>query len=959
MKTLDDYKGTFPYASELFGVYQPLIGWRSQRTKDRYDKYRSDLYDRVVERAMTSYKTPVEVDVAAMSGKKTVPFLASGSVKVRKLEPLSFSHGTLPHVTQRLDSAVARLVFRQVSEDGSTEWAELLTKRNVKALLRQVEEIALNADQLEDNPDIADYVNRFLSNPKYAEDPKTAFQKLFEREAVIAGYLVLMAEENPAGLDLGFGKKPKIDLLDVIRVEDPLLNFGANDYDAILSPLGVIHLYREYFFEFDSFLGPPVGHVWLSPGGTVELIEINTRKTFTERTFETFAETITRTETTVTTQDELADAVKDENQSSIKFGFSNVASYTTPVFQDTATASFSLDNAKTHTRETTQKQMRQQSEKLSSEIKKNYKTTYKTSTEVTDTTSKRYVLQNTTKKLVNYELRRKMRKVGVQVQDIGVQLCWHTFVDDPGRDIGVARLVHIAQPAELSDLPQPDAPPMPQIISQDININIPFVGLDTDDNDMAYTDGAETEVGAIDSEEHIQPNFPQSVTFTQPGYTLASVTLDAQGANADVSVLNLVSTPGSSTGSFTVHLDYVNFGGQPSINLAANLVWEPSQESRDAATAEATTRQTAYTEEKARRYKEVFYKAARERINAASKISPRPAYELREEERTVVYRSLISQLMRVGPHEAKHIISELVRSIFDVDKMLYFVAPEWWTTRLHQSRQHLGSEMLDLGPVTVPAGGLLPVGPLDPSLSFVIPGPPPRPAPIAEDNLVDWGGGQEAGRDNYFITEESAPAHFGSSLGWLLQLDGDNLRNAFLNSPWVKAVIPIRPGKELQAINWLRQAHVEGEGGLDVEYVAAEDDPPALHSTRRHRVTVEEALRYLIGRIGEFNENSRRVIAPNPADPDDPRNHFAGSLPGEAIFEHGFNPLEGGVRFDQDATDQVIFAQWMEILPTDQVVALQVEYDPKTLQIRDIEETPENDDDVEDDGDNDEEHDDE
>ena len=37
--------------------------------------------------------------------------------------------------------------------------------------------------------------------------------------------------------------------------------------------------------------------------------------------------------------------------------------------------------------------------------------------------------------------------------------------------------------------------------------------------------------------------------------------------------------------------------------------------------------------------------------------------------------ALISQLMSVGTHQSKHVISELVRSIFDVDKMLYFVAP--------------------------------------------------------------------------------------------------------------------------------------------------------------------------------------------------------------------------------------------------------------------------------------------
>src|SRR5262249_7485015 len=153
-----------------------------------------------------------------------------------------------------------------------------------------------------------------------------------------------------------------------------------------------------------------------------ELIEINTRKVFTERTLEMATETVAKSESSVTSQDDLADAVKEDNQSNIKFGFTNVATSTAPFFQDTATTSLSLDNSKSNSRETAHKQMRQQSEKLSSEIKKNFKTTFRTSTEITDTTSKRYVIENKTNKLVNYELRRKMRKVGVQVQDIGVQL---------------------------------------------------------------------------------------------------------------------------------------------------------------------------------------------------------------------------------------------------------------------------------------------------------------------------------------------------------------------------------------------------------------------------------------------------------------------------------------------------------------------------------------------------------
>jgi hypothetical protein len=42
---------------------------------------------------------------------------------------------------------------------------------------------------------------------------------------------------------------------------------------AILSPVGLIDLFREYFFEFYTFLGAPTGQFWLSPGGTVEVIE--------------------------------------------------------------------------------------------------------------------------------------------------------------------------------------------------------------------------------------------------------------------------------------------------------------------------------------------------------------------------------------------------------------------------------------------------------------------------------------------------------------------------------------------------------------------------------------------------------------------------------------------------------------------------------------------------------------
>jgi hypothetical protein len=49
----------------------------------------------------------------------------------------------------------------------------------------------------------------------------------------------------------------------------------------------------------------------------------------------------------------------------------------------------------------------------------------------------------------------------------------------------------------------------------------------------------------------------------------------------------------------------------------------------------------------------------------------------------------------------------------------------------------------------------------------------------------------------------------------LIQLDGDNRRNEFLNSPWCRVCIPMRAGREREAIQWLAK-HLEGEVGYNI-----------------------------------------------------------------------------------------------------------------------------------------------
>jgi hypothetical protein len=53
------------------------------------------------------------------------------------------------------------------------------------------------------------------------------------------------------------------------------------------------------------------------------------------------------------------------------------------------------------------------------------------------------------------------------------------------------------------------------------------------------------------------------------------------------------------------------------------------------------------------------------------------------------------------------------------------------------------------------------------------------------------------------------------------------------------------------------------------------------------------------------------------------------STPIDRVYEHGFYALKDGFRANVKGNYE-IFDQWIEILPTDQVVPVEVKYDPKT-----------------------------
>ena len=830
---LTTFTGLTPYASELFGIYQPLLGWKSKRKQRWVGKHQRALLIAALDKLQTL--TPARAALVA----------APRPVGPQDLMSHALDDWADSESGRALQTAATEFVTRTKRLPVAADWKAITASAGLDRV-----------------------VARAARPPATPAGGVRVPHALLKREASVAGALQFLAEHAPSVLHTTLK-------LDAVvwpfspAVTDPLSTFDPTTQRAILSPIGLVNVFREYFFELDSFLGPSVGHVWVSPGGTLEVYEVHTRRTLEERTTELSQSSTTKVEREESEQTEISDKVNTQNSTDINLGISAEGGVNMGVYHASASATFGMKQNQQVAQETAHKQARSQSEKVSNEIRREFKTTFKTSLESTDTSSRRYILQNTTDKLINYELRRKMRRVGVQLQHIGTQLCWQVFIDEPGRPLGIGILVHAAAPSDLVSTPPPEAPPPLEAKKDQMVVNFAFEPLDEeardDGEDEEYQNGhdvhEDADVGFI--------RFKKTVTANPPanGYKLTSATvLSYMGADPEQDQPSKVANECKvlTDDSFELKLTYVNFNDQPSINFNVELIWDPPAESADTQQAYEEAKKK-YNEETKKAAHTAYVKEVRDRINQAGMIMKRPEEDLRSEERTVIFRRLIRDLSEIKNGPEPHLMSELIRSVFDVDKMLYYVAQEWWMPRKHQP-QRLGEKI-----------------------------------ELADADRVSWGGDKAFGRPNYYVTEESEPAPMGASLGWLLQLDGDAHRNAFLNSPWVKAILPIRPGREAAAMNWLKQAHVEGADDLDAMYGGTE---PELTGK-----TIGEAAMTLAQNVTSQEGKLQSTLAT------------------ETVYEKGFDPLEGGFRATGEPFE--VFDQWVEVLPTDQVVA--VEYLPPPI----------------------------
>ena len=92
-------------------------------------------------------------------------------------------------------------------------------------------------------------------------------------------------------------------------------------------------------------------------------------------------------------------------------------------------------------------------------------------------------------------------------------------------------------------------------------------------------------------------------------------------------------------------------------------------------------------------------------------------------------------------------------------------------------------------------------------------------------------------------------------------------------------------------------------------------------------VTIKDAINHLCDLVAQKHQDSLESGQyPEEEINDDNK---VSATPIDKVYEHGFYPNQDGFKLLMGKNFEV-FDQWIEILPTDQVVPVEVEYDPIT-----------------------------
>ena len=163
------YVNVLPYASEIFGVYQPLLGWRSKRSSERFERgFANDRakIDRILrERFEGEFVVDAASDRTAAQAREITPARLTASRKrstgtfvsdaiASELPPLEQYDES---VWKMLEPARLKRLLADVSVREVNEWAAAAPPRTARD--RDLSPAALMAMQLQRESLLAGYLS--------------------------------------------------------------------------------------------------------------------------------------------------------------------------------------------------------------------------------------------------------------------------------------------------------------------------------------------------------------------------------------------------------------------------------------------------------------------------------------------------------------------------------------------------------------------------------------------------------------------------------------------------------------------------------------------------------------------------------------------------------------------------------------------------------------------------------
>jgi len=200
MKSPAEFKGIMPYANDMLGIYQLLRRWAFRILGNRFEKFRNALYPYRVEQPRLSQHAPLPRQLDRVTGVELATDTGPQALSISDRKPLAFVSEVKPPQASDIDSGIARLLQRDIGSDPPRDWTRLITTASMTTRLEKLKAIVATPDELQNFPDIAEYVQNF-NQAIGPSDQAQLMQSLFEKEARISSYLTFLTRHKPTQLN--------------------------------------------------------------------------------------------------------------------------------------------------------------------------------------------------------------------------------------------------------------------------------------------------------------------------------------------------------------------------------------------------------------------------------------------------------------------------------------------------------------------------------------------------------------------------------------------------------------------------------------------------------------------------------------------------------------------------------------------------------------------------------------